>query len=141
MRVVYWLIEAALLFVLWLLFVCQFHAHELLTGAGAAALAASATEAVRGCEHPRFLPHIQWLMQSWRLPFEIVRDCGLLIRNLFDRRTGHFEVVPFEGGGDDARSVARRALATFYTSLPPNTFVIGIDRDRNTMVLHRLEGI
>jgi len=141
MRIVYWAVEAALLFALWLLFVSQLQAHELIVGAAAVALAASATEAVRGCEHPRFLPHIEWLIRSWRLPFEILRDCVLLVRNVFDGRPGHFEMVPFEAGGDDAHAVARRALATFYTTLPPNTVVIGIDRRRHVMLLHRLEGI
>jgi multisubunit Na+/H+ antiporter MnhE subunit len=140
MRIVYWLAEAALLYVLWLLFVAQLAPHDLLVGIAAAALGASATEAVGGCEHPRFLPHVEWLIRSWRLPFEILRDCGLLIRNLFDGRPGHSETPRFEAGGDDARSVARRALATFYTTLPPNTVVIGIDRPRHTMLLHRLEG-
>jgi multisubunit Na+/H+ antiporter MnhE subunit len=141
MRMTYWLVEAALLYVLWLLFVVQLQPHELLVGLPAAALAASATEAVRGCEHPHFLPHIQWIIRSWRLPFEILRDCALLIRNLFDGRPGRFEVLSFEAGGDDARSVAKRALATFYTTLPPNTVVIGIDRRRNVMLLHRLEDV
>jgi multisubunit Na+/H+ antiporter MnhE subunit len=141
MRIVYWLVEAALLYVLWLLFVAQLQPHELLVGLAATALAASATEAVRGCEHPRFLPHIQWIIRSWRLPFEILRDCALLIRNLFDRRPGRFEAIPFGAGGEDARSVAKRALATFYTTLPPNTVVIGIDRRRNVMLLHRLEDV
>jgi hypothetical protein len=139
MRIVHWLAEAALLFGLWLLFVAQLARHELLVGAAAVALAASATEAVRGCEHPRFLPHVQWLLRAWRLPFEILRDCALLVRNLFDRRTGRFEEAPFQAGGDDAHSVAHRALGIFYTTLPPNTVVIGIDRRRNVMLLHRLE--
>jgi multisubunit Na+/H+ antiporter MnhE subunit len=141
MRIVYWLVETALLFILWLLFVVQLTPHELLVGVGAAALAASATEAVRGCEHPRFLPHIEWIIQSWRLPFEIIRDCALLVRNLFDGRPGRFESIPFQARGEDARAVARRALAIFYTTLPPNTFVIGIDRRRNVILLHRLEDV
>jgi hypothetical protein len=139
MRILHWLAEAALLFGLWLLFVAQLARHELLVGAAAVVLAASATEAVRGCEHPRFLPHVQWLVRAWRLPFEILRDCALLVRNLFDRRTGRFEELPFQAGGDDAHAVAHRALGIFYTTLPPNTVVIGIDRRRNVMLLHRLE--
>src|SRR5689334_599147 len=99
MRVVYWLAEAILLFAWWLLFVCQVQAHEAVVGIAAVALAASATEAVRGCEHPRFLPHLEWLLQSWSLPFRIVRDCGLLLRNLIDRRAGRFQELPFPAGG------------------------------------------
>lgn len=139
LRVVYWAAEAALLFVFWLLFVDSLASHELAVGAAACVLAATATEAVRGTQHPRFLPHLRWLLASWRLPGQILRDCVLLVRNLFDHRRGRFESIPFDAGGADARSVARRALAIFYTTLPPNTIVIGIDRRRNSMLLHRLE--
>jgi|SRR5579883_1531860 len=140
-RLAYWLFEAALLFLVWLVFVDQLQPHELIAGAAASAVAAAATEAVRGAQHPRFLPHRRWLLESWRLPEQILRDCVLLVRNLFDGRPGHLERIPFDAGGPDAHSVARRALNIFYTTLPPNTIVIGIDRRRNHMLVHRLEGI
>lgn len=139
-RLLHWGNEACLLFLIWLLFVDELQAHELLVGAGASLLAATAVESVRGAEHPRFLPHFRWILASWRLPWQIVHDCVLLLRNLVDRRTGHFETIAFDASGADARSVARRALAIFYTTLPPNTIVIGIDRRRDYMLLHRLEG-
>lgn len=139
-RLIYWASEAALLFAAWLLFVDQLAPHELLAGALAAVIAATAAEAVRREQQPRFLPHLRWLVACWRLPARILYDCGLLLRNLFDRRTGRFERIPFEAGGNDAHSVARRALAIFTTTLPPNTLVIGIDRQRNYILVHRLEG-
>jgi multisubunit Na+/H+ antiporter MnhE subunit len=138
-RAGYWLAGTALLFVLWLLFAGR-DPHELIAGAGAAALAAMAVEAVRGTEHPQFLPAIAWVLRAWRLPGQILRDCWLLLRNLTTGRDGRFVREPFDAGGDDARSAAHRALETLYRTLPPNSIVIGIDRERHELLLHVLEG-
>src|SRR5206468_8287778 len=51
MRALYWLAATAVLFGLWLLFAGA-QTHELIVGAGASALAATAVEAVRGTQHP-----------------------------------------------------------------------------------------
>jgi multisubunit Na+/H+ antiporter MnhE subunit len=138
MRVVYWLAGSALLFGLYLLY-AGVSAHEVTVGAGAAMVAAAAVEAVRGTEHPRFLPHLSWIARAARLPFEIVRDTRLLVRNLVTGGDGRFVRVPIEAGGEDARGVARRTLETFYRTLPPNSIVIGIDRERGEILMHVLE--
>jgi multisubunit Na+/H+ antiporter MnhE subunit len=138
-RAVCWLAEFAVLFCVWLLFVDRLAWSETLVGIGAAALAATGAEVVRGQEHPRFLPRAAWIVEFWRLPGQILRDCAHLLLNLLHRRTGRFLTVAFRAGGADAHSVARRALAIMYTTLPPNTIVIGIDRKRHVMLLHMLE--
>lgn len=138
-RAVFWLAGTALLFLVWLLFAGS-EPDELLVGAGAAALAAAAVEAVRGTEHPHFLPHLAWLLRAWRLPGLVLRDCWLLMRNLATGRHGRFVRMRFDAGGDDAHGVAHRALETLYRTLPPNSIVIGVDRARNEILLHVLEG-
>jgi hypothetical protein len=137
MRVVYWLAGSALLFGLYLLYAGA-SAHEVAVGAGAAAVAAAAVEAVRGTEHPRFLPHLSWIAQALRLPWQVVRDTGLLVRNLVRGGDGRFVRVAIEAGGEDAHGVARRTLETFYRTLPPNSIVIGIDRERGEILMHVL---
>ena len=136
----YWFIEFTALFALWLLFEFQFRATESLVGVFAAALGASAVEAVRGCEHPHFLPDLRWLLEFGHIPLRILRDTALLARTLGSRRTGSFRSRPFASGGKDSRSVARRVLATLYETLPPGSIVIGIDRRRNEMLVHELGG-
>jgi len=138
MRAVYWLAGSALLFALYLLYAGA-SAHEVVVGAGAAMVAAAAVEAVRGTENPRFLPHLSWITRAVRLPAEIVRDTGLLLKNLASGGDGQFVRVPIEAGGDDARAVAHRTLETFYRTLPPNSIVIGIDRERGEILMHVLE--
>jgi len=139
MRAVYWLTGTALLFGLYLLY-AGISAHEAIVGAGAAAIAAAAVEAVRGAEHPRFLPHIAWLGRALRLPYQILRDNALLVRNLADGGQGRFVRIPFDAGGSDAHGIAQRTLETFYRTTPPNSIVIGIDRERNEILMHVLEG-
>ncbi|MBZ5584569.1 MAG: Na+/H+ antiporter subunit E [Acidobacteriia bacterium] len=140
MRPLYWFVQFLALLALWFLFVCQIKSSEAAVGLGAAALAATAAEAVRGQEHPRFFPRLRWILDAWRIPGQIVRDSWLVARNLATRGgTGVFRTVPFEARGNDAHSVARRALAILYSTLPPNSIVIGIDRKRDTMLLHVLE--
>jgi multisubunit Na+/H+ antiporter MnhE subunit len=139
MRVVYWLASAAFLFGVYLLY-AGVSSHEAVVGAAAATLAAAAVEAVRGAEHPRFLPHAKWIARALRLPYEILRDNALLVRNVATGGPGRFVRIPFEAGGDDAHGIARRTLETFYRTLPPNSIVIGIDRARDEILMHVLEG-
>ena len=140
LRCFYWLVEFTALFALWLLFVFQFRASESLVGILAAALGATAVEAVRGCEHPHFLPDLRWILEFRHVPLRILRDSWLLVRTVGTSHTGRFRTRPFPAGGNDARSVARRVLATLYETLPPGSIVIGIDRRRNEMLLHVLGG-
>jgi multisubunit Na+/H+ antiporter MnhE subunit len=131
--------------VLWVLFTDTLRTSELMVGIPAAALATLAMESVRSETHPRFLPRVKWIVEFWRIPFQIAADCRLITRAMArllftnDHRTGTFESVPFPARGRDAQSVAKRALAILYTTLPPNTIVIGIDRKRDVMLIHRLE--
>jgi hypothetical protein len=54
------------------------------------------------------------------------------------RVRGTLRAVPFEHGrSDDPRQSARRALATIGVSMTPNTFVIGVDPDRDELLVHQ----
>lgn len=137
-------IEWIVLFVLWLLYVGQISWSEGVTGAAASLLAALASDAVRGQNLARFYPATYWAFLLRRLPVDVLRDCGRLTLTLVRRLVwarppgSNFSEVEFPGGGDDARSDARRALAVGVLSLPPNSYVIGIDRRRNRILLHNL---
>ncbi len=74
----------------------------------------------------------------------MVRDTATVFaalwRHLFtsDRVQGAWRALPYEAGGDDPRSAARRALVTAAISATPNTYVVGIDRETNVMLVHQL---
>ena len=52
---------------------------------------------------------------------------------------GSLRAVPFRHGrADDPRARARRALAIAGISVPPNSFALGIDEDRDELLVHQL---
>ncbi len=138
------MIEWVVLFVLWLLYVGPPNRSELVTGAAASLLAAVASESVRGQNLARYYPATHWVFLLRRLPVDVLRDCGrltgALARWLFLAAlpASGFNEIEFPAGGGDARSEARRALAGGALSLPPNSYVIGFDRERNRILLHNL---
>ncbi len=146
LRAAYWLIDFGLLLVLWFLFVSRLQWSEAWVGLAAAALGAGATEAVRRTEHPRFFPHLSWILLFRRLPVQILSDSWAVTKKLGrmmfrgDRGTGRFITMPFRAGGGGPRAIARRALAIVYGSLSPDSIVVSINRAHNRLVVHLLTG-
>jgi hypothetical protein len=143
-RALFWIAEAAILFVFWLIYVSTTASNELLVGAAAAALAATGAEAVRGLNFARFYPHVKWLGLFWHIPGSIVADCWTLTRVLAARiflgreMEGYTATIPFEPGGADPRSAARRAVAVTLSSLGPNFIAIRIDRTEKLLLYHEV---
>ena len=117
---------------------------ELLAGAGAAALAAMFAEVVTYQAGTRFHMRIRWLVPAFRLPGQVARDLvivyGALWRRLVhgEQPPGAFVELPARFGDGTPEGVTRRTLLVGGTSLAPNTFVLGIDSERDVMVVHRL---
>jgi multisubunit Na+/H+ antiporter MnhE subunit len=138
-----WVAWWAAFFVLWLLLV-TISWQEVGVGLVAAAIAATGAEAVRANDRLRFKPDPRWFARAIVLPPQILQDTWLLARVLARRifrgegPDSAFRAVPFEAGGDDARSSARRALVKAGLSAAPNTVVIGVDRQENIMLVHEL---
>jgi len=65
----------------------------------------------------------------------------VLLRDLLrSRRAGSFyRVSGFETSKDDPRLIGRRVLATVYTTISPNSIVIGIDFRQSRMLFHQIE--
>jgi hypothetical protein len=51
---------------------------------------------------------------------------------------GTFRAIRFDGGEDEPHQTGRRALAEAAGSLAPNTFVVGIDGERQLILAHQL---
>ncbi len=117
---------------------------ELYAGAGATLLAGIAYEVSReqGLAEASISP--AWLASGWRVVVRVPVHIALVSREalaqLFTlrQRRGVFRAVPFKAGGDGSRDVGRRAIAEALGSLAPNTIVIGIDPDRNLLLVHQL---
>jgi len=143
--VIVWLSWWVGLFLLWVLLVLTQATPELVAGAIVAAVGATAAEVVR---RSRFVDLLPWGLIPVRpgpLLRTVVTDCWVLtvalFRQLRDRQDniGAFRGIPFDAGpDDDPRAATRRALYTALVSLTPNTYVVGIDREHNNMLVHEL---
>jgi multisubunit Na+/H+ antiporter MnhE subunit len=116
---------------------------ELILGAVVATVGATAAHAIRAA---RRLPPLPLAMLARAIPRALARlfiDTAIVLRVAARAFRGSiprgtFVAVPFRGGGDGAHDVARRALTESLGSLGPNQIVLGIDRERDLLVVHQL---
>jgi multisubunit Na+/H+ antiporter MnhE subunit len=143
-RAARWLAWWVLMMSFWVAIDDSLQSDELLAGAGAAALAALAAEVVTYQAAVRLHVQPRWLLAAVRLPWEVARDAGLvysaLVRLLLRRQPpdSEFAELPVRYGDGTPRGETRRVLLTWARSLAPNMFVLGMDAERDVMVVHRL---
>lgn len=143
-RALTWLTWWILLMGLWVAVDDSIQFDELLAGAGAAALAAVAAEVAGYQAASRYGVRAAWLATALRLPGRVARDTfavfAALARTLAggDPPDGAFREISVPAGDDSPRGVTRRVLLTGAQSLTPNAFVIGIDTERDVMIVHEL---
>jgi hypothetical protein len=117
---------------------------EAFVGVLPVLFAAIAVANARRVHLVRFGPKLSWLLQVFTLPVQVLRDTGILIAALWRKLLGSkeplatFSVTPFQAGGDDPRSAARRALAVSLTAVPPNSYVLSIDDEQNLALYNEL---
>jgi Na+/H+ ion antiporter subunit len=133
--------------VLWggwvLLTLSSLSSAELVTGGVSAGIAALAATALHSSGYLRLSPRAGWLRYSGRIAWRALADTGVVLAEVVRRLAGRksraaFATFAFPAGGEDARSVARKALATAGLSLPPNTYVIAFDEPDGRVLVHQL---
>ncbi|MHB1987230.1 MAG: Na+/H+ antiporter subunit E [Acidimicrobiales bacterium] len=143
-RVGSWLVWWVLLMSFWVWADNSIGLAELVGGAAAAAFGALLTEVVQHQADSRIRIRIQWLAAAYKLPYEVCRDTLVVFAALWRRITrgeepdSGFEEIPVRWGDESPEGVTRRTLLIGATSLAPNTFALGIDPEREVMVVHRL---
>ncbi|HVZ16121.1 MAG TPA: Na+/H+ antiporter subunit E [Terriglobales bacterium] len=135
-----WLI----LLVLWFLFVSQWKKDELLVGVVVAATAALANMVVEAQGFARFRPKLSWLMLIWWQPWYAIDGTWATLKAMAEKLMGkkskaQFKVAGYEANCNDARSAAKRALAVAYLTIPPNSIIVGIDRDKGQVLIHEMQ--
>lgn len=132
-------------FALWLWLVDSLALPEVWVGLAVAALATILALAVWLFSPVRFRPRVRWARLLSGVPLGVLRDSGILGLALWrrlargERSRGAFRLVRFPAAGDDdPESVTWRAFVIAATSITPNTYVIGVDRERKTVLVHQL---
>lgn len=143
-RIGVWFAWWVLMMSFWVIVDDSIEADELLVGAGVAALAALLAEVAGYQAATRLRMRIEWLGPALRLPLEVARDTGTVLLALWRQlalrqppRSG-FREVGVRYGGETLEDKTRRALLIAAQSLAPNTFALGLDAERNVMVVHQL---
>ena len=138
----WWIVLAAL----WLVLDDNVSLPELITGAVAAMLGATAAELVHSQNLVRVRVRRRWLTHAWRPILRLLPDTarvmGVLLRQLVLRRParGSFRAVRFRHGYEKgAYDTTRRALAKAAGSFAPNGYVVGVDAERELLLVHQLE--
>jgi hypothetical protein len=139
-----WVFVVTLMAAEWVLLVAGTKLHEMIVGAASIAAAAIFLYAVDRTETQRF--GFEWsdVAEGWRVPSYLISDLHqitvALLRDLLGKeKAGSFyRVCHFKTAKASPRLVARRVLATTYTSATPNSIVIGIDYDQNRLLMHQV---
>jgi len=130
---------------LWILFVGGVRRNEMVVGIGVLFLSSLFLYLVWQSETLNLGLELRDVAQGWRVLWYVPSDIWVVIKvlvmDLFRvRRAGSFyRVSRFEASELEPRLVARRVLATFYTTLTPNSIIIGIDFHQNRMLFHQLQ--
>jgi multisubunit Na+/H+ antiporter MnhE subunit len=130
---------------MWLLLVDTVRSDELVVGALAAAVGATVATLVLRRGYVRFSPRAAWLSETPYVIRDVFVDCALLGGALWRRTVRRERVrgesirVPFHHGDDESgRDGARRALVNFAVSMTPNSYVVDIDPEGDSLLVHRL---
>ena len=128
---------------LWLIFVFQLNAKELIAGAGAAVITTAIVQVIQYVWPLSFAPRLKWFLQAWHLPRMILADLMILLKHFF-RRIRHqpshsgCELIRFTTSSDEPRAAAQQAFALIFVSMSPNSVVVHIDQPHARILLHYL---
>jgi hypothetical protein len=139
-----WLLWWILLMSFWVMLDDSIDADELVAGAGAAALGAFLAELATFQAASQVRVRIEWLVPAMSLPWQAIRDTGLIFLALWrflalgrEPRSG-FREQPVRFGPDTIEGRTRRSLLIGGLSVASTRFVLGLDSDRGVMVVHEL---
>jgi multisubunit Na+/H+ antiporter MnhE subunit len=143
-RVGTWLVWWVLLMSFWVVLDNSIDADELLAGAGAAALGAFLAEFALYQAGTRFRMRLGWLIPALSLPGQLASDTAIVFAALWRRLArgeqppSGFRQVPVAYGSSTAEGETRRVLLVGGASVAPNSFALGLDAERDVMVIHQL---
>jgi len=117
---------------------------ELIDGAVAAAIGATAATVTMTRSPLRFGLRLAWLRWWWRPLRQFAGDLPALVGHLSaalrggDRDPGDLRAVPFRVDPDGSKRAAQVALASVAGSFAPNSIVVAIDEAAGLLIVHQL---
>lgn len=139
-----WLLRGVAYFAVWMVLVDNLDPAELIAGAVCAAIAATLSTAVYRMRRVGVRPRAGMLRRGWRLALDLFVDTArlsvALFRHLVLRRPvrGRLRAARYRATAASPQAAGRRALTEWLGSLGPNRYVVGIDRERDVVLVHEL---
>jgi hypothetical protein len=140
-----WAIALPLVALLWILFVGGVRRDEMIAGVGVLLLSGGFLYQVWRTETLNLNFDLKDVVRGWLIPWYLLTDsCVIIAVFAMDligiRRAGSFyRVSRLKTRESDPRLVARRVLATFYSTMAPNSIIIGVDPRQNRILFHQLK--
>lgn len=128
----------------WVLLVAGLKRDEMIVGAMAVALAATFLWRTLQVASDPLHFRLRDILTLWRLPGMMISDAWtvtiVLLRDLagIERAGSFYRVSGFRTALHDPLLLARRVLATVYTTSTPNSIVIGTDASTSRMLIHQV---
>ncbi len=139
-----WIAGAAV----YVIFAVRVSLEELVAAGLAGFCVAMALRRVKGQITPRYRYRAAWIrILLKRVPIKALKDCltvlkvalrGVFLREIIE---GDLVSIPFNTGGEDPESRARRALVVSGVCFSPNSVAVMIDREKGFLLVHQLEKI
>lgn len=129
-----WIAFWLALFWLWMLLVGEWNHIEWIAGASAATVAATVAEIARSRVGAGVRVPPGWVAKAWTVPAMIVVDFGIVMWALVRRRRGGFRERPSPATG----TAGIRAWANLTANYSPNSFVVDLDPETGTVLVHDL---
>ena len=129
----------------WVLLVAGVKTHEMVVGGFSVAAATAFLCAILRSEALRLNFALRDVATLWRVPWYILTNsltlCSVLGRDLLGLESpgSYYRVSGFKTSKTNPTLIARRVLATAYTTVSPNSIVIGVDYEQSRMLLHQVK--
>ena len=138
-----WMFGWVALAALWLLYQGEWNAIQIYAATAAAGLSLLVAFVLRRHVLPSVRVERRWLVRAVHIPWQVVREFGIVTLFLLRRRPreGEFRRLPFPAGGARPADRGRRAFIALATGYSPNSYVLDVDEDQGEVVVHVLERV
>jgi hypothetical protein len=127
------------IFWLWMLLVGEWNRTEWIAGALAATLTTLVAWLVWRVSRLRVRIPVSDITAAWTLPALILLDFAAVMGGLATRRRGFYVTRELRASGGSApRRFGSRAWRAYVTSVSPNAYVVDLDEEQGTVLLHDL---
>lgn len=127
----------------WLIFAGTFNFQEVTVAIIAGFAAATGGYALRVQTGHKQIWLGRWLRYFPGIMAKGLADCWTLTVMLFRMISGYpsvssFRRIPYKAGSDSPDDTGRRILTTIGTTLQPNSYVAGFNREQGEVLIHQL---